>query len=470
MTSTTRMGNILTAIVDAVDEPTAQAVATAVSRLTSRGEIREGDRLPTIRDLADALGVSPTTVADAWRILSSRGLIVTRRRGGTVSAGMPQHHVGSDFYTEKDALARRGVQVNLISGSPDPHLLPDLSLVFADALAGYEPIGYLSREILPALEDAVLQTWPFPTDRLLLAHGTADALERVIQTTIQFGDRVLVEEHAFPPLLDVLRTAGADLVPLSLDEDGIVPDSLEKALGVDPVALFLTPRAQNPTGIDMSEERCRELATVLSGTDVLVVEDDYLSTASHAALHSIGSMRPERLVHIRGFSKAFGPDLRVAALSGPDEILDRIRRRQRLGPAWVSAVIQRILLALVTTPSVTSVVESAAVTYRERRESLVTRLRARGVALPSGGRGYHRWLPVMDESEALSTLATHGITVSRGTSFRASTAGPSGLDHIRVTISEILPDSVHLATRLADACQTPPTMPGARVCGVTRLE
>ncbi|MCU0275127.1 MAG: GntR family transcriptional regulator, partial [Acidimicrobiales bacterium] len=111
-------------VADAVHERTARGIAAAVSRLVSHGELAPGGRLPTVRELAGALGTSPTTVSEAWRQLARVGVIESRGRAGTFVAGRT-HHGGPRRY-RRMAEHPPPFRLDLSTGTPDPALLPDL--------------------------------------------------------------------------------------------------------------------------------------------------------------------------------------------------------------------------------------------------------------------------------------------------------------------------------------------------------
>ncbi len=98
----------------------------------------------------------------------------------------------------------------------------------------------------------------------------------------------------------------------------------------------------------MTPSRAAELAAVIGRFDVLVVEDDSNGAISATAPISLGRQLPERTLHIRSFSKSHGPDLRIAALSGPADLIDRIRDRRLLGQGWTSRLLQSMLFDLLT--------------------------------------------------------------------------------------------------------------------------
>src|SRR3954471_8858612 len=270
-----RRCNLLALIAGAVDDRSARGIAAAVSRLVTAGTLPAGSRLPTVRDVARELGVSPTTVSEAWRSLTRAGAIQTRGRSGsfvTAPAGSRQSFRYAQMgHPEAPAL------LDLSTGVPDHDLLPDLSDALKRIGDGRLTSSYLDEPVLPMLETVLRNRWPYPPDGLTVVDGALDALDRVIDAVVRFGDHVIVENPAFPPLLDLLQTVGATVIGVPMDDAGLLPGQLHGALSECPaVAVFLQPRAHNPTGVSIPPARAAELAAVLAGfPDVVVVEDDH---------------------------------------------------------------------------------------------------------------------------------------------------------------------------------------------------
>ncbi|MCU1537849.1 MAG: transcriptional regulator, GntR family with aminotransferase domain, partial [Humibacillus sp.] len=305
------MRPLISALEERLDAPTARGLAQAVSRAIRDGELSAGDRLPPIRSLAAELMVSPTTVSAAWQLLARSGTIRSDGRRGTTIAPDGRH--GGERYTR--ALRHESeVSLDLSTGVPDPELLPSLTPALALLPSRGAPTSYLDDPVLPRLREAVLADWPYAAEALVVVDGAMDALDLVTRTLLRPGDTVLVENPGFPPLLDLLEDRGVDIVGLPLDETGISAAALEAALDRRPAALFLQPRAQNPTGVSMSPTRARRLAGLLGGHDVMVVEDDSSGPISSSPPISLGTWLPDRVLHIRSYSKSHGPDLRLAVV------------------------------------------------------------------------------------------------------------------------------------------------------------
>lgn len=420
---------VLTLVVGAIDTPNSTGVASGIHRLIRSGALASGDRLPTVRALAEALGVSPSTINEAWQALGSVGAVQARGRAGSFVSVLPEPAAPRRFVGIGAHPGTTGL--DLSTGTPCPDLLPPLREALQRVTEGstHWTTTYLDPSVLPALEEHLRATWPFAAEALTVVDGALDALSRIVDLVVHLGDRVVVEDPGFPPLLDMLERAGAELIPVSLDEQGIVPAELEQALVLDPVAVFLQPRAQNPTGTSMTRDRAVELAALLAAHSVLVVEDDHSGDIATGEDVSIGVLLPTQVVHIRSYSKSHGPDLRIAAVGGTADVIEPLRSRRLLGPAWTSRLLQAILLELLTDSSAIGAVTRARSAYAMRGLALRAGLARLGVRTTHGD-GINVWVEVDDERAALLWLAAQGITVAPGTPFQVR---PASTDHIRVT-------------------------------------
>lgn len=446
-TPVTASAEAVALIVGAVEERSARGIAAAVGRLVSSGALAPGARLPTVRRLAAALPSSPTTVNDAWGQLARAGVIEGRGRQGTFVTG-PVRRPGPRRYRRTAPGGR--YRLDLSTGTPDLALLPDLAPMLGRLDRTALTTSYLDRPVLPDLEAAVRERLPFPAEAVTVVDGALDALDRVATLHVRLGDRVVVENPAFPPLLDLLDLLGAEVVSVPLDDAGIVPADLAAALEVGPAALFLQPRSHNPTGTSMTAARAEELAALLEGTDVLVVEDDHSGDISGAPDVSLGTWRPERTVHVTSFSKSYGPDLRLASVAGPASVIDPVVDRRLLGPGWSSRLLQGLLVELLADPAVAAVVAEARATYASRRALVTDGLRARGVRCGDGD-GINLWVETPDEQATVVALASHGVAVAPGAPF---VWAREAVDHVRVTVGLVASDHDEVAALIADAVHT----------------
>ncbi|MGO4598398.1 aminotransferase-like domain-containing protein [Terrabacter sp. 2RAF25] len=435
----------ISAIEERLDAPTAKGLAQAVSRAIRDATLLPGDHLPPIRRVAEELMMSPTTVSAAWQLLARSGTIRSDGRRGTTVAPTTR---GGERYSR--ALRHESpVSLDLSTGIPDGRLLPSLHSVLARLDDLTTPSSYLDDPLLDGLRSALLHDWPYAAEELLVVDGAMDALDLVTRVLLRPGDLVVVENPGFPPLLDLLEDRGVDVVGVPLDETGIDLDRVEALLPRRPVAVVIQPRGQNPTGISMSPTRARRLATLLKGQDCIVIEDDSSGPISTSSPISLGTWMPDQVLHIRSYSKSHGPDLRIAALSGPAALLAPVRHSRALGQGWTSRLLQRVLESLLSDQACQRQIASARAEYARRRELVVTRLTEHGITVP-GSDGLNIWVPVRDEAAAVLRLASHGIAVTPGSPFSVEpVSGTAG--HVRVTTGLVRHDHVEVADLVAEA-------------------
>ena len=446
----------MSAIEERLEAPTARGLAQAVSRGVREGALSPGAKLPPIRTLATQLGLSPTTVSAGWALLARSGTIHTDGRRGTRVTGPPESGPGR----YRRALERQlDFALDLSTGTPDPALLPNLATALGQLTTAGILGSYLDDPVLPELLEVLKDQWPYPPEKLMVVDGAMDGLDLVSRSLLRFGDRVVVEHPGFPPLLDLLESIGVVVVGVPLDRAGLRPEPLAAALRIPSAALFLQPRAQNPTGASMTKERASALAPILArAAGTIVVEDDSAGAVAASAPISLGQWIPDQVIHIRSFSKSHGPDLRLAAMSGPSQLLGEIAHRRQLGQGWSSRLLQRVLLSLLTDPVAVAAVDHARGEYTRRRAALVSALTSLEVEVTDGD-GLNLWVPVHDESAAIVRLATRGVGVTPGAPFDILAGG---VDHIRVTVGLVADGHEALALVLAAAANTTSWASGAR--------
>ena len=441
-----------------LEDRSPRGIAGALSRAIRTGALAPGDRLPTVRDVAAELGVSPATVSAAWQALRRTGLVVSRGRAGTFVRDEPTTWLSPrvrDLAGGPGVPGDASVRFDLSRGTPDPALLPALGPALSRVSARASTLAYQEEPVLPRLREVLASTWPNPDDTLTVVDGATDGIARVLEHLVSYGDRVVLESPGFPPFFDLVEALGAEVVPVGVDAEGVLVDDLRAALDTRPVAVVLQPRAHNPTGVSLSATRAEALARLLerharSGAGApWVIEDDHSGAISTSPDVSLSTLLPGRVVHVRSFSKSHGPDLRIAALGGPAAMVDALVQRRMLGPAWTSRMLQSILLDLLTEAASMDEVAEARRQYFGRQRALVAALASYDVVVPTPD-GINLWLPVHDERAALLHLAATGIRAASGRPFVV--AGSSAPPHVRVTSGLVTGEHVaEVAAALAGA-------------------
>ncbi|MFE2130877.1 aminotransferase class I/II-fold pyridoxal phosphate-dependent enzyme [Streptomyces amritsarensis] len=421
-------------------------IAASVEAGVASGGLPPGSLLPPMRELAGVLGVNPNTVAAAYRTLRERGVIETDGRRGSRVRSRPAS-------TPRDALRMvvpAGVR-DVAEGNPDVSLLPALEGALAAAARRHRqaPTLYGADPVAPDLARIARADFDadgVPPGPVAVTSGALDAIERVLAAHLRPGDAVAVEDPGWGGSLDLVPALGLRVLPVAVDDDGPRTDDVARALDAGARALVVTSRAQNPTGAAVGAQRAGELRELLGRRpEVLLIEDDHGHGIVDLPVYPLGGVT-RHWVMIRSTAKAYGPDLRLAVLTGDEVTLDRVRGRQRLGPGWVSRLLQYAVVELWASQAVDRAAVARA--YGERRDALVEALRERGVRA-HGRTGLNVWVPVADETVVVTRLLAAGWAVAPGAIFRVE-AGPG----VRVTVSRlevaevpVLADAVAAAVR-----------------------
>ncbi|MBD0709751.1 MULTISPECIES: aminotransferase class I/II-fold pyridoxal phosphate-dependent enzyme [unclassified Streptomyces] len=418
----------------AIDGTTAKGIAASVERGVAEGGLSPGDALPPVRRLADLLKVSPGTVATAYKELRRRGVVVTRGRGGTVVAEVPS------VASRRPPRVPDGL-VDLAGGHPDPAFLPVLR---PPSTVGPVYGSHRAAPRLAALEGLTREWFErdgVPAEHVTFAHGALDCIARLLATELRPGDAVAVEDPGFHHLLDLVPALGLRMVPVTVDGEGLVPESLRAALRGGARAVVCSPRGQCPTGAFFTRSRRDELVAVIREfPEVLVVEDDHAADIGGGAAHTLAAAGLDRWAQVRTASKHLGIDLRWAGVACDPVTLARHDGRMLMTSGWVSHLLQETVAGLLGDPSVRARVAAGEEAYAERRAGLIGALRTRGIRAV-GASGLNVWVPVRDESAVVNGLRTQGWWVAAGARFRIATP-PA----VRITVAAL---DVREADRLA---------------------
>lgn len=375
------------------DEPVAlyQQIVEQIKERINSNSLPAGARLPTIRQLAQELGVTRVTVQNAYDELQAGGWIEsTIGRGTFVSQSVqprPQlHSLGPQRTT--DAVINDIMQVNelvgvrsLASASPDASLFPvdefwnTLNDLRADALSS---ISYsasqgappLRSEIANLLREREMKALP---DDILITAGVTQGLALVTQALCRPGDSVLVEQPTYLGFLHTLKAQGVQPVGVSLDEEGVQLEVLERLIFKHRPRFFYTiPTFQNPTGACLSLARRRALLDLAVQAGILIVEDDIYARLAYdqpappplAALDTTGSV-----IYMSSFSKYLMPGLRLAYTVAPPPLNQKLLSLRRAADLCSPPLLQYALARFLAGGGLKKHLRRVLPIYRERRDA-----------------------------------------------------------------------------------------------------
>lgn len=337
--------------------PKYQALSRALRDAVRAGTLAEGSRLPTVRDLAWALKVTPGTVARAYQIATQEGLLeATIGRGTFVAARTPRLGPTLSLFLDRDPGVSQG-RVDLRSPQ-----LPEVGQAEAIAAAlrrlagsvGMEWLDYTSQLKEAPLRQAVCD-WleyrilgPFGPGEVMLTHGGQNAISLILGCCLR-GDRpvVLVEDLSYPGFRYAARLARAEVVGVEMDAEGILPDALEAACRrYGPQVLCVSPDTQNPTTARMGEARRAEIVAIARRYDLQIIEDECYA-AVNPDQPALRALAPERVWYAGSWSKSVSAALRFGYVICPTGMGEAGRLTAQYGFFALSQPVHALCLDLM---------------------------------------------------------------------------------------------------------------------------
>lgn len=421
-------------------------IVAAIEEAVARGALRPGDRLPSQRELATALGLDMTTVTRAYAEARRRHVLdAVTGRGSFVAAPKRVQGPAVDLSMNIPP-APQGVRL----GELIQRGIAEITQRFdVDALMSYHagPGTLADRSAASAWLEPVLGR--LDPERMIVTSGAQTALAACLACLTRPGDTVLAESATYPGFLRLAAQHGVRVVPIAMDLDGLIPDALEAACAATKARIaYVMPSMQNPTTATMPEARRQALAGIAASFDLTVIEDDPYSLLASVRPAALARLAPERTLHIATLSKALTPGLRTAFVAVPDA-------------GWVSRLTPALnALTLMPAPLMTALATHWIRTGRA--EDLLRGVRAEAAArqqiaraiLPGAAshpEGLHMWLALPDHwprHRLLDLVQRHGIGLAASDVFHVPGNDPAP-DAVRLSLGAV-PDRARLKTALAD--------------------
>ncbi|MER6673044.1 PLP-dependent aminotransferase family protein [Streptomyces sp. NPDC000983] len=314
-----------------------RSVADQVAAEITAGLLKPGDRLPPQRAFARRHGIANSTATRVYQELGRRGLTVGEvGRGTFVRAAAPTDPPalgepgGSRVDLEFNYPVAPG-QPELLAASLEGLLRAD---VLGDALRPVGPAGHtVAREA--AADLLVRGGWRPDPARVLFAGNGRQALSAVFAALVPPGARLGVEELTYPVVKAIAGRLGITLVPLAMDDDGLVPEAVEEAHRAGPLhAVYAQPVLHNPLSLTMPAARAGRLAEVLRRLDLPLVEDTIWAFLRDE-LPPLAALAPERTVLVDSLSKRVAPGLSLGFVVAPGPLLAAVAAALRSG-GWTA--------------------------------------------------------------------------------------------------------------------------------------
>ena len=371
--------------------------------------------------------------------------------------------VGSSPVRELLALTQRPEVISFAGGLPAPELFDTDGLreAFATALSGpaaRRSLQYAPTEGDPALRAAVARRLtarglPTGAEDLLVTTGSQQGLTLVTTALLEPGAVVAVEEPTYLAALQCFSLAGARVVPVAGDEEGILPAALaEVAAREAPTLLYVVPTFANPTGRTLGAARRAEVAGLAARYGFWVVEDDpYAELRYRGQALAPLAARPEaadRVVHLGSFSKVAAPGLRLGWLRAPAALRRTLTVVKQAADLHTSAVDQAAAAAWLAATDLDAQVARLCGAYRQRRDAM---LAAMPDAVPEGSSwtdpdgGMFTWVTLpggVDTADLLRRALERDVAFVPGAPFHVSGTDATARSTLRLSFTTHTPEEI----------------------------
>jgi DNA-binding transcriptional MocR family regulator len=476
-------------------EPAYEQICRQVEQLVDQGLLKPGTRLPSIRQLAQSLGLANSTVAIAYDVLSSRQIIETRRGSGTYIATFagPEGQVNLERLAEQSASGPRasmqwgrfrfesdffgmpvtrnsGKMIRFTQAAPDPSLFPldRIKQVSSSMLwnpqsfyfewanpQGYQPlVEHLEREM-------ALQGIPMAEGQndIILTAGFQRALSLLLTFLLRDGEKVAIESPCFTHILNLLIANRIGFVPIPVDSEGMDTEYLAKVLARGEVKAIITiPTCHNPTGATLSAARRTHLLDLAAQHQTPIIEDDWARLLRYDGvdtppLKAIDS--GNHVIHIGTYSKSLLPGLRIGWITCPSEIAIQLVRAKAGCDSSDSQFLQALLYNFIEGGFFHRHIRHTTRHYRRRRDAMCSALDHH---LPPGCRynrpsgGFSVWLELPAHIKSMPLLR---LARERGVEFGPSafmTPDRQDTSALRLAFSRLNEEEIGAGVELLCEC------------------
>lgn len=399
-----------------------------------------GDRLPTHRELALALGVSIGTVTRAYAEATARGLVLGQTGRGTFVGGTTSRKAALE-------VDESGGDIDLGPTWPLYALDPDLGSALrrlmrrkdVQSLLRYTPHAGSMRHRRAGAIWATRYGLDASADRVLVCAGVQHAMLVILSTLAEPGDVVLTEEFTYPGLKAAANLLRLRLHGIPTDGEGILPDACARACRQRRVkALYTIPTLHNPTTRTTGEQRRREIAAIAARHGIPIIEDEAHQLLASGPPPTYWSIAPEQTYFIAGLSKVVTGALRVTYLVAPAAAVPRLSEA-----IWATTWMVAPLTAEIAALWIEDGTADATVT-RKRREAVARqRIAAQlllGLSFETQAAALNVWIDPLPRGAAAADVVAAarncGVAVTPGSAFAAGSAGGRAAVRVSLTAAE----------------------------------
>jgi len=422
-----------------------QIVDQVIEYITD-GRLSPGDPLVPTRQLARELSISRSSVQIAYEELQSRGYVTTSRRGGTRVCDIMADHSLMGTRETSPALPSNPFleeEKERVDHWPDLNKEEKAEIDFRLHVPYIDPIFQKSwrHASNAAMKEESLLDWGYSSSyglysvreqisrylaiergihvhpgQILLTLGARQTMDIIAQALLQKGDLVSVEDPGFPVAWSSMRYRNMNIEPIPVDRQGICVDQISPQSKM----IFTTPSHQFPSGVLMTANRRQELIQFARQNQTWIIEDDYDGEFRYRGgpMPSLYSQMPTNILYLLSFTKLLAPGIRLAAVIGPEEAIERMAKVQEFVCRHLPIMEQLTLGQFFETGDLLKHVRRMRSIYHKRHRDIIQTLNSSGLASRFQVQGTDSGLHVLlegdenfDEYQAVKSALKAGIGV-----------------------------------------------------------
>lgn len=339
-------------------EPKYIQIAENIKKLINSKIIRDGDKLPPIRELSKILKVNNVTIVNCYNKLVSEGYAYQKMGSGTFAKKRDIVDYFKKEYSKEIKLIKNSYDKNIIDFTGESSRkvyfpIEEFKKVIngvldrdgADALIKEEAFGYAK---LRSTINEVFWNNLLNIENLLIVSGAQQGIDIASKAILNINDNVIVEKPTYAGALSVFKFRRANVFEIPVEDDGINIKKFEDVLKKNKIKCFYAMSYfQNPTGISYSLEKKLKILELAEKYDFYIIEDDYLSelifdnNIKHEPFKVLD--KNDRVIYIKSFSKIFLPGIRLGYIICPEEFRESIQNSKINTDIATSTLMQRAL-------------------------------------------------------------------------------------------------------------------------------
>lgn len=400
-----------------------------IKQLITAGELKPGERLPTVRSLSQTLGINTITVLNAYKQLENNKYVTAKKGSGYYVSDLKLQKENMLSSSELGMTTDKEV-INFASAAPHPSIFPiesfkecinevlerDRGFAFGyQESSGFRPLrssilGYIGNKygIKAGSEENVL-----------IVSGAQQGIDLIGKVLLNPGDYVIMENPTYDGAVAVFKARGARVVGVSLEESGADITELEKKIRIcKPKLIYLMTSYQNPTTVSYSTGRLQQVLALAQRYNVYIVEDDSMSELNFSNQHppTLKSLDVENayIIYLKSFSKILMPGLRAGCMIIPNLLTKEFTKIKHNSDLASSGLIQRALDMYFRTGKWEEHLQYMKEIYRGKYEFMLTqlkRLEKYGVIYGKPDGGLYFWITL---PKGLSAMELYNDCRSEG--------------------------------------------------------